>query len=179
MAFLRSVARCNSLVLKKLPGAGGSKCASSALDLGGNAKFFRSELLASHRYYVELRRELNSRCNGSGVVSSTAAAGSDDSTRRRAASTSAGMQTNSDGTVSPKDALDVSFNNPSAAFKSKTTWELVRAYLVYLMCSSGYIVEHNLQVSDCLLFFFEFRLALKTKEPSFCYIKINNRRNVI
>lgn len=151
MAFLRSVARCNSLVLKKLPG-GGSKCASSALDLGGSAKFFRSELLASHRYYVELRRELNSRCNGSSGVSSTsaaaAAAGSDDSTRRRAASTSAGVQTNSDGTVSPKDALDVSFNNPTAAFKSKTTWELIRAYVVYLMCSSGYIVEHNLQVSS-------------------------------
>lgn len=160
-------------MLKKLPGAGGSKCvASSALDLGGSAKFFRSELLASHRYYVELRRELNSRCNGSGGVSSTAAAGSDDSTRRRAASTSAGMQTNSDGTVSPKDALDVSFNNPSAAFKSKTTWELVRAYLVYLMCSSGYIVEHNLKVSDVNCppsVLFKYRLALKT---------LRNRRSV-
>ncbi|XP_061390999.1 proline dehydrogenase 1, mitochondrial-like, partial [Musca vetustissima] len=46
-----------------------------------------------------------------------------------------------------RDPLDVSFNDPVAAFKSKTTWELVRAYLVYMICSSEKLVEHNMKVS--------------------------------
>ncbi|XP_075156763.1 proline dehydrogenase slgA isoform X2 [Haematobia irritans] len=45
-----------------------------------------------------------------------------------------------------RDPLDVSFNDPNAAFKSKTTWELVRAYLVYMICSSEKLVEHNMQL---------------------------------
>lgn len=48
--------------------------------------------------------------------------------------------------TSAKDPLDTGFADPNAAFKSKTTWELVRAYLVYVMCSSNYLVEHNMQV---------------------------------
>ncbi|KAH8289175.1 hypothetical protein KR054_001345 [Drosophila jambulina] len=43
-----------------------------------------------------------------------------------------------------RDPLDVSFNDPIAAFKSKTTWELMRAYLVYMICSSEKLVEHNM-----------------------------------
>lgn len=46
----------------------------------------------------------------------------------------------------PKDALDTSFNNAEAAFKSKTTAELLRALVVYLMCSSQYLVDNNLKV---------------------------------
>lgn len=46
-----------------------------------------------------------------------------------------------------RDPLDVSFNNPIAAFKSKTTLELVRAYAVYMICSSEKLVEHNMAVS--------------------------------
>lgn len=45
-----------------------------------------------------------------------------------------------------RDPLDVSFNDPVAAFKSKTTWELIRAYIVYLTCSSSALVEHNMKV---------------------------------
>ncbi|XP_013108230.1 proline dehydrogenase 1, mitochondrial isoform X2 [Stomoxys calcitrans] len=45
-----------------------------------------------------------------------------------------------------RDPLDVSFNDPNAAFKSKTTWELVRAYLVYIICSSEKLVEHNMKL---------------------------------
>ncbi|XP_058974552.1 proline dehydrogenase 1, mitochondrial-like isoform X2 [Musca domestica] len=45
-----------------------------------------------------------------------------------------------------RDPLDVSFNDPVAAFKSKTTWELVRAYLVYMICSSEKLVEHNMKL---------------------------------
>lgn len=47
-----------------------------------------------------------------------------------------------------RDPLDVSFNNPVAAFKSKTTLELVRAYVVYMICSSEKLVEHNMTVSE-------------------------------
>ncbi|XP_017143454.1 proline dehydrogenase 1, mitochondrial isoform X1 [Drosophila miranda] len=43
-----------------------------------------------------------------------------------------------------RDPLDVGFNDPVAAFKSKTTWELVRAYMVYMICSSEKLVEHNM-----------------------------------
>nr|AAA02748.1 proline oxidase [Drosophila melanogaster] len=43
-----------------------------------------------------------------------------------------------------RDPLDVSFNDPIAAFKSKTTGELIRAYLVYMICSSENLVEHNM-----------------------------------
>ena len=45
-----------------------------------------------------------------------------------------------------RDPLDVSFNDPIAAFKSKTTWELIRAYVVYIICSSEKLVEHNMKV---------------------------------
>lgn len=48
---------------------------------------------------------------------------------------------------SQRDPLDVSFNDPIAAFKSKTTWELIRAYFVYMMCSSDYLVENNMKVN--------------------------------
>lgn len=47
-----------------------------------------------------------------------------------------------------KDSLDVSFADPLAAFKSKTTFELIRAYFVYMLCSSEYLVENNMKVSD-------------------------------
>uniref|UniRef100_A0A1A9W9H4 Proline dehydrogenase n=1 Tax=Glossina brevipalpis TaxID=37001 RepID=A0A1A9W9H4_9MUSC len=45
-----------------------------------------------------------------------------------------------------RDPLDVGFNDPLAAFKSKTTWELVRAYVVYMICSFEKIVEHNMTI---------------------------------
>ncbi|XP_075218493.1 proline dehydrogenase slgA isoform X2 [Lycorma delicatula] len=47
---------------------------------------------------------------------------------------------------SRRDPLDTGFDNPKAAFKSKTTWEVLRAYLVYTLCSSNYLVENNMQL---------------------------------
>lgn len=129
MAFLRSVARCNSLVLKRLPSS-----VRGSIEFRGSS-ISRSDLLASHRYYAELQRDLNVRCQ------STAAA--------------AAKPAESPSGSPPRDALDVSFNNPEAAFKSKTTWELVRAYLVYMICSSGYIVENNLKVTYFIDSFWE------------------------
>lgn len=45
-----------------------------------------------------------------------------------------------------RDPLDVSFNDPNAAFKSKTTFELIRAYFVYVLCSSEFLVENNMKL---------------------------------
>ena len=47
-----------------------------------------------------------------------------------------------------KDPLDTSFNDPIAAFKSKTTFELIRGYLVYVICSSETLVENNMKVGN-------------------------------
>lgn len=52
-------------------------------------------------------------------------------------------------TDSPRrDPLDITFQDPYAAFKSKTTWEVVRAYIVYTLCSSEYLVENNMKVRN-------------------------------
>jgi len=42
-----------------------------------------------------------------------------------------------------KDVLDLTFEDHSAAFKSKTTWEVLRAYLVFQVCGINYIVDNN------------------------------------
>ncbi|KAK9498114.1 hypothetical protein O3M35_003993 [Rhynocoris fuscipes] len=44
------------------------------------------------------------------------------------------------------DPLDTSFNDAEAAFKSKTTFEVLRAYIVYSLCSSSYLVENNMKL---------------------------------
>ncbi|XP_031788105.1 proline dehydrogenase 1, mitochondrial isoform X2 [Nasonia vitripennis] len=41
------------------------------------------------------------------------------------------------------DPLDLKFNDPVASFKSKTMTELVRAYVVYQLCSVEFLVENN------------------------------------
>jgi proline dehydrogenase len=46
----------------------------------------------------------------------------------------------------PRDPLDLTFEDNVAAFKSKTTWEILRAYVVYATCSYEYLVEHNMTV---------------------------------
>ena len=45
-----------------------------------------------------------------------------------------------------RDPLDTSFNDPEAAFRSKSTWEILRAYIVYTLCSSNYLVENNMEL---------------------------------
>ncbi|CAG0898934.1 unnamed protein product [Darwinula stevensoni] len=45
-----------------------------------------------------------------------------------------------------RDELDLSFTNTIAAFKSKTTWEVFRGWLVFTLCSSSYLVDHNPQL---------------------------------
>lgn len=53
-----------------------------------------------------------------------------------------------------RDPLDITFEDAKAAFKSKTNWELIRAYIVYTLCSFDYLVENNMKVSDLFIFFF-------------------------
>jgi len=64
------------------------------------------------------------------------------------AATAIGYETQTPGkSLTPKDPLDLSFNDYRAAFKSKTTWEVLRAYIVYTLCSSETLVENNAKVS--------------------------------
>lgn len=45
-----------------------------------------------------------------------------------------------------RDPLDLSFDNAEAAFRSKTSLQILRAYLVFTLCSSNYLVENNMKV---------------------------------
>lgn len=47
----------------------------------------------------------------------------------------------------PRDPLDITFEDAKAAFKSKTNLELLRAYVVYTLCSIDSLVTHNMKVS--------------------------------
>lgn len=138
MAFLRSVTRCNQslVVLRKFSSTqSGVNQRSHALASLNCAS--RAELLAGQKYYYDLRRELNTTKN--------------DNEQRSSMSTVAATKSaiaNSSDPKPQRDPLDVSFNDPIAAFKSKTTWELIRAYFVYLMCSSESLVENNMKVME-------------------------------
>lgn len=41
------------------------------------------------------------------------------------------------------DPLDLTFSDTRTAFQSKTTWEVLRGYLVFTLCSSKYLVQNN------------------------------------
>ncbi|XP_046680970.1 proline dehydrogenase 1, mitochondrial-like [Homalodisca vitripennis] len=51
--------------------------------------------------------------------------------------------TSSVGHETKVDALDTRFSDPESAFRSKTTWEVLRALIVYQMCSVNFIVDNN------------------------------------
>lgn len=55
-------------------------------------------------------------------------------------------------TQSSKDPLDLSFENTVEAFKSKTTWEIIRAILVLRLSTIDYLVENHEKV--CIYIFF-------------------------
>jgi hypothetical protein len=42
-----------------------------------------------------------------------------------------------------RDTLDLSFSDGRQAYRSKSTWEILRAYLVFKLCSINYLVENN------------------------------------
>ncbi|GIY73398.1 uncharacterized protein CDAR_493601 [Caerostris darwini] len=68
----------------------------------------------------------------------------------RAKSTSASVVASADdveGVKYQKDELDLKFENTKNAYKSKTTWELIRALMVLKLSSYDYLVENNQKVS--------------------------------
>lgn len=42
-----------------------------------------------------------------------------------------------------RDQLDLTFNDARQAFRSKSTWEILRAYIVFKLCAVDYLVENN------------------------------------
>ncbi|XP_058061699.1 proline dehydrogenase 1, mitochondrial isoform X2 [Anopheles bellator] len=162
MAFLRTVSRCNGLVPRKVT----SPSASSAI--GGRClTYSRSEQFlrqygqaAGARLPCALLAALNHRLHAlEAHVHGPATAGAGARRWRStsvAAATPAGVrasaahhqqQDNNPSSSPPaRDPLDVGFNDPNAAFKSKTTFELIRAYLVYVLCSSEFLVENNMRL---------------------------------
>ena len=67
---------------------------------------------------------------------------------KRLKSTSASVVTADTSVVSEqekyqKDELDLTFENTKDAYKSKTTWELVRAFMVLKLTTIDYLVENN------------------------------------
>merc|ERR1712242_335427 len=62
------------------------------------------------------------------------------SLQQRVATTSSGLHTT---TVVSKDQLDLSFNDHEAAYRSKKTSEVVRAYAVLTLCGVKPLVTHN------------------------------------
>lgn len=151
MAFLRSVTRCNQslAVSRKFStsiGSGVQQRRGHGLASLNNITFTRTELLACQKYYLDLRRELNTTKNADNEQRASLAT----LAATNAPSTTNTSVQNSNDPKPQRDPLDVSFNDPIAAFKSKTTWELIRAYFVYIMCSSGYLVENNAKVMRAL-----------------------------
>lgn len=150
MAFLRSATQCNRKLavfrnFSSLPPPFRSLVIhrrNNGQTTLTNSKVSRAELLACQKYYVDLKRELNTANNENGAKMSTVAAHKVEST-----ATSASIPS-SNGSSPQRDPLDTSFDDPVAAFKSKTTWELIRAYFVYVMCSSEYLVENNMKVNN-------------------------------
>nr|XP_036227854.1 proline dehydrogenase 1, mitochondrial isoform X8 [Bactrocera oleae] len=80
-----------------------------------------------------------------------------------------------------RDPLDVSFNDPIASFKSKTTWELIRAYLVYTVCSIEPVVENNLKIMKITRALIGDRLFELLMKLSFYghFVAGENRRTIV
>lgn len=148
MAFLRSVTRCNQslAVSRKFSSSvrSGDQRRGNVFATLNNATLSRAELLSCQKYYYDLRRTINTSSHDNDQKSSMSTLAATKTPISSAASES------NDSNQPQRDPLDVSFNDPIAAFKSKTTWELVRAYFVYLMCSSEYLVENNMKVMNGL-----------------------------
>ncbi|XP_055612273.1 proline dehydrogenase 1, mitochondrial isoform X1 [Uranotaenia lowii] len=146
MAFLRSVARCNSLVSRKVSSSSSPSVLGSGLPAGQRAGFSLNDpLLIAGDHHASLAYLCQTLAGGQlhqrrfRSVTATATAGGHHVAKQQ-------QQQQNDPGSPHRDPLDVSFNDPNAAFKSKTTFELIRAYFVYLLCSSEFLVENNMKL---------------------------------
>ncbi|KAM0727682.1 Proline dehydrogenase 1, mitochondrial [Formica fusca] len=149
MAFLRSVSR-RCCAGKKL-----SKCGVPPLPVVGlleNAASAASAAMVTRTPSLRLVTQV--RDDTRGYATSAADAATDVKKQQPA---------------SPRqiDPLDLKFNDPIAAFKSKTTMELMRAYIVYQMCSIEYIVENNMKVMKLTKMMLGEKLFTKLMKATF------------
>lgn len=146
MAFLRSIVGSNqtSLVSRTIQLSSAPASVRASIQRASNAQrlhlsgLSRAESSAIQQRYFNSssKRELstsNNDCETAKLKVASSALG-------------AAAVTTAQNAAAQRDPLDTSFNDPIAAFKSKTTWELMRAYFVYLMCSSEYLVDNNMKV---------------------------------
>ncbi|XP_030568740.1 proline dehydrogenase 1, mitochondrial isoform X3 [Drosophila novamexicana] len=150
-AFCNNGKRCHRRSLH-------TACASASVNVNANASSGSKNAaldmvsaLHSHRYALRWQNQFlnGARCLHSAAreqqaqVAISAVTDDGGSAAKRGAADAKPYQSKPEGKPQ-RDPLDVSFNDPIAAFKSKTTWELVRAYMVYMICSSEKLVEHNM-----------------------------------
>ncbi|XP_050069014.1 proline dehydrogenase 1, mitochondrial isoform X1 [Anopheles maculipalpis] len=171
MAFLRTVSRCNSLVPRKVTSPTGNGCLSYSkseqflrqygIHAAGNRGPLPSAILAAlnHRLAVEGHSLDGARR----WRSTTVAAASPVATGARQRQ----EQQDDNPSTPQRDPLDVSFNDPHAAFKSKTTFELIRAYFVYVLCSSEFLVENNMKLMKLMRAILGDRLFIYLMKQTF------------
>ncbi|XP_053695355.1 proline dehydrogenase 1, mitochondrial isoform X2 [Sabethes cyaneus] len=142
MAFLRSVTRCNCSVSRKLSSpisliTGPVSSSQRGLPLNQvlaaasyhASSIYINQVLAGGQFYQRRFRSVTATANAGGIHVAKQQ-----------------HQQQNDPSSPQRDPLDVSFNDPKAAFKSKTTFELIRAYFVYVLCSSEFLVENNMKL---------------------------------
>uniref|UniRef100_T1GRH8 Proline dehydrogenase n=1 Tax=Megaselia scalaris TaxID=36166 RepID=T1GRH8_MEGSC len=75
-----------------------------------------------------------------------------------------GTISNKISTKKSSPRIDLTFNDPEASFRSKTTPEVLRAYIVYKLCSYEKLVDHNMKlmkISEKILGKFLFSKLMK------------------
>ncbi|XP_001663619.2 proline dehydrogenase 1, mitochondrial isoform X3 [Aedes aegypti] len=147
MAFLRSVARCNSLVSRKVSSTSSVLTAGSIPPAGSSPRgILLSDALSADPNQASLSY-LSQVLAGGHLHQRRFRSVAATATSNRAHVESKQQHQQQNPPSSPqRDPLDVGFNDPNAAFKSKTTFELIRAYFVYLLCSSEFLVENNMKL---------------------------------
>ncbi|KAK8788356.1 hypothetical protein V5799_021867, partial [Amblyomma americanum] len=96
--------------------------------------------MAALRLLCVLQRPVPARC-GLGLRVASSPGGS---RRPKSSASPAALDRSESAELSPqRDPLDLSFNDARAAYKSKTTGELLRAYVVLKLSSSNWIVSHH------------------------------------
>ncbi|KAG5326220.1 PROD dehydrogenase, partial [Pseudoatta argentina] len=159
MAFLRSVPR-RCCAGKKLVKCGASPLAVIGL-LENAAMTTAATTVATTAAVTRTPSSLRlvAQVRGYATSSSSSAAAANDVKKQR--------QQQQSAVPRQIDPLDLQFNDPIAAFKSKTTMELMRAYFVYQMCSIEYVVENNMKVMKMVKSILGEKLFTKLMKATF------------